>query len=146
MVLYGPHPEQEGWQLSLKLDDRRVVPLNVPVSGKATQALQSLGWLYFGVIEGGVVTESFNVPLGPACSDTHWTGLDGSLSRARRTIPGFMSFLRDRVFGEPLHVPDGMEDASPAFSEGQGPKPSLSPRLAFWSKASGERPSSLGAA
>lgn len=146
MVLYGPHPEQEGWQLSLKLDNRQVVPLNVPVSDKAVQALQSLNCVYFGIVENGTVMESFSVPLGPACSDTHWTGLDGSVSRARRTIPGFMSFLKTRVFGEPLHVPEGMEDAAPALTQTHTRKPALSPRLAFWNKASKEQPSALGAA
>jgi hypothetical protein len=144
-VLYDPHPDQDGWQILLKLDDRSVVPLNVPLSGRAAAMLSRTDWLYFGVVEGGLVTESFAVPLARACSDTHWTGLDGSSRRARRTIPGFMAFMRARVFGEPLHVPDGREYEAPSLPCGRTTPP-LSARLAFWGQANKERPSSLGRA
>lgn len=148
-VLYGPREGQDGTFLSLKLDDRSIVPLNIPLSEKAEQALRACDWVFFGVIEKGLVAESFHVPLVPACSDTHWTGLDGAMLRPKRAVSSFMSFLNRRAFGEPLHVPDGLEDAAPAGMAEDDKMPKLAPGLAFWratARESDARPVSLGQA
>lgn len=145
-VLYGTRPDQEGLFLSLKLDDRSIVPLNVPLSDRAEATLRTCDWVFFGTLQSGVVTESLHVPLVPACSDTHWSGLDGAMLRPRRAVSSFMSFLGWRSFGEPLHVPDGLEE-TPSVCGAGGTQPGLAPALAFWSASSRERgPINLGRA
>lgn len=110
-------------ELTLEFEDGGTCHLNVPVEISHRDKLLFAHRMYVGFLEGGLLTDSFEVPLlylnDPYGSEF---GQASPLSRAKRSVVAFEQFMKRCNFAQALHRDNlGDEDSARSILRGIDP-------------------------